>query len=529
MISLKNQKKHILTNVSKAVTVLMIITLISKLMGLFREIGIAASFGSGLETDAFYVAFLIPTLIFTSIGLALQNLFMIEFTRVKDQSDDLRTQSQLISKMVNILLIVALVLFTLSFFLTDLVVKIVAPGFTDPAKIDLTVTLTRILLPTVVVIPIYHIKASVMKVYHRFGTVGMIDLIFNISQLVYLFFFADRFGIQGLAYAILIAFVLQWVIVELLMAKMGFRHSFHLGLKDDSIKRIFQLFFPTLISFIVIQLNAIIEKIIASTLPEGSISALNYAMMVRNLVFNILVLSVITVIYPRLLHYKTTGDDKAYNTVAVKTVKFLMMGIIPLITLMMLFPGEIVQVIFERGEFTPQATAITGQVLFYYTIGILFFSLKEFFIRIAYANKDTKLPLFITVIATILNIAFSLILKEFMGTSGIALGLSLSELVSLLLLVILIGQRRYVVFSIEKRDIMKLTMITVIIGLFFGLTKSYLVLPTNRYWMTLAMGGYFLAIVAIFFGLACLFRLDVLKTFQVIRGGQADERQDDTD
>lgn len=297
---LEKAKKHILTNVSKAVGILTIITIISKFLGLFREIGIAAAFGAGMETDAFYVAVLIPTLIFTSVGLALQNLFMIEFTKVKEQTNSLKDQSLLISKMVNILLVTAILLFVISFLFADALVKIIAPGFVDPDKVSLTVVLTRILLPVIIIIPIYNIKASVMKVYNRFGTIGMIDLIFNVAQLTYLLLFADRFGIHGLAYAILGAYLLQLIIVEILMYRLGFRHYFCFGFKDDAIKRIFGLFLPTLLAFAIIQVNAMVEKMIASTLPEGSISALNYALTVRNLVFNVFVLSVLTVIYPKL-------------------------------------------------------------------------------------------------------------------------------------------------------------------------------------------------------------------------------------
>lgn len=509
---LEKAKKHILTNVSKAVGILTIITIISKFLGLFREIGIAAAFGAGMETDAFYVAVLIPTLIFTSVGLALQNLFMIEFTKVKEQTNSLKDQSLLISKMVNILLVTAILLFVISFLFADALVKIIAPGFVDPDKVSLTVVLTRILLPVIIIIPIYNIKASVMKVYNRFGTIGMIDLIFNVAQLTYLLLFADRFGIHGLAYAILGAYLLQLIIVEILMYRLGFRHYFCFGFKDDAIKRIFGLFLPTLLAFAIIQVNAMVEKMIASTLPEGSISALNYALTVRNLVFNVFVLSVLTVIYPKLLHHRTNHEEEEYQDTSIKTLKFLIVGIIPMVMTIMLFSNTIIKVIFERGEFLLEATLVTGQALFYYAIGILFFSLKEFFVKISFVNQDTRLPLFITFIGALLHISLSLLLLPSMGINGIALGLSISELISLIVLVIFIGKNGYLALGDNSGDVFKIVLITFIVGIPAYFVQPYLNVTGGFIIQALAVLAGFVVIVVSFVLLALLFRVDLFKS-----------------
>ncbi len=521
-----DKNKKVVTSVSKIVSIITIISLVSKFLGMLREVGVASLFGVGTETDAFYVAVLIPTLIFTSVGVALQNLFMAEFTNFKEVNQDKFTQSIFISKMVNILLLIAFILFCLSFLFTSTVVKIVAPGFKDPDKFILTVNLTRILLPTLVIIPIYQIKASVLRVYDRFITVAIIDLIFNISQLIYIFVFAKQFGIEGLAVSILLAYGLQLLIVEIIMFHMGFKNKVIIDFKDRLINNVFRLFLPTMISFGIIQINALVDKIIASNLDDGSVSALNYGYMVRSLVYNIMTLSIITVIYPKLLSYLSKNDKKQFNEIAVKTIIFFTLILLPITLIMLIFDEPIIKLIFERGNFTHEDTLLTSKVLFYYAIGIAAFSIKEFFIRICYAYKNTRLPLYITISGTAFSILFSVILKEFIGVNGIALGLSLSEILSLLIFIYFIKKAKYISYENNIADLIKIIIVNITSIIIILIVKSFIYLPNSTFNLVLALVIYVSVYFLIYLFLCYLLKIKMVNEILLSVSKRRDIRND---
>lgn len=499
-------------NISQIISVITLISLFSKFLGMLREVGIANKFGVGSLTDAFYVALVIPTLLFTSVGVAFQNLFMAEFSTYKEHYQNKKAQYHFINKMVSILLVTSFVLFLLSFLFTKGIVRVVAPGFTEVAKFNLTVTLTRIILPTMIIIPIYQIKASVLRIYDKYISVQLIDLFFNICQLIYLYVFAERFGIIGLTITILIAYLLQLVTVDIILFRKGYRYTFILDVKDKYLKNIFILFIPTLISFGVMQINELVNKIIASNLEDGSIAALNYGLMVRNLVYNIITLSLLTVIYPKMLGYKSKNDEETFNQLVVKTTIILTLILLPLSVLMLVFAEPIIRVIFERGKFTPADTLITSKVLFYYTFGILAFSLKDYFVRVAYAYKNTKLPLYITIIGSFLNIILSIILKRYLGVYGIALSLSLSELVSLVVFIIFIMKYRYLDFKQSIKDLIKILFINAGLGMLLILIKGILILPNKTILLII-----YLLLYTFIFGLLYFVLLTIFKVHPFIK------------
>ncbi|MFA7367876.1 MAG: murein biosynthesis integral membrane protein MurJ [Bacilli bacterium] len=467
----------ILTGFVRSIGIITIITVLSKLLGLLREVGIGSSFGVGLTTDAFYAALIIPALLFTSIGVAIQNLFMIEFSAVKEKSEDINEQSKLSSNISNILLVVAAIIFTISFIFTPIIVKVIAPGFTDPEKFNLTVKLTRILLPTMLIIPVYQIRASMLRVYNRFVTVSLIDLAFNIFQILYLLLFADKFGIYGLAYSILFAYIFQLAIIEIVALRMGFRHKAILNFNDQHWRTILRLFLPTFVSFGIIQVNAMVDKIIASNLGEGAISALNYGFMIRNVIYSILISTILLVVYPVLLKKKEQKNEKEYNKIGTKTLQAIFVLAMPLSLLLMVFSQPIIRIVFERSEFTSEATIMTSGVLFYYAIGITFFAIKELLVHVSYTYKNTKMPLLITLIGALLNIIFSIILKTYMGVNGIALGLAISEFITFVIIMFYTAKNKYLDFSDTYKQLFIAFLLNLIIAV--AIYFTYSLIPTS--------------------------------------------------
>jgi len=518
---MSRHRKGIISGLLTTVSFLTIITVISKLLGLLREVGIASSFDN-ITTDALYVALIIPALLFTSIGVALQNLFMIEFTAVKNESIDKENENRLSSNLANILLVFAVIIFIISFIFTPVIIKLIAPGFVNKEKFDLTVKLTRILLPTIVILPLYQIRSSMLRVYNRFVTVAFIDLGFNIFQIVYLFLFADRFGIVGLTYSILFAYVFQLLLIEFISFRMGFRIKAILNFNDKHIKIIFRLFVPTLISFLVIQLNTSIDKVIASSLGDGAISALNYGFMIRTVIYSVSISVILLIVYPVLLRHKNNNDMDNFNKVGTTTFKMLILLTLPFTLILMGFNKSIVRVIFERGEFTSSATLVTSKVLFFYAIGITFYAIKEFLVLVSYSYKNTKLPLFITIISAVLSVCFSLVLKIWFGVYGIALGLALSEFISAVILIIYIIKYNYLDLRKAIKDLFIVLLVNIIIGVILFIIKGYLYIPIKKIFEFLIVGAYGVVLLVVYLIVLRLLKVNVIQDFLVFVRGDVD-------
>lgn len=497
--------------IGKTISVLTIITILSKLLGLLREIGIGSIFGVGMETDAFYLTLVIPSLLFVSIGVAIQNLFIIEFTKIKEKGNNLNEQSVVSSNMSNIMLLVSIFIFIISFTFAPTIIKVIAPGFKDPEKFDLSVKLLRILLPTILLIPVYQIKASILKVYDSFVTVSVIDLFFNIFQIVYLLLFSDKLGIIGLAYSVTLSYLFQLIIINIITYQIGIRFKPILNFKEKSFIVILRLFVPTFISFGVIQINSTVDKILASDLGDGAITALNYGFILRTVAFSIIVTTILTVVFPLLLKVK---DNKAkYNNIINSSFKFILAVTLPITILMIVFKTEIVSILFERGAFTSENTILTANVLFYYLIGMVFFSLKELFVYVSYTNEDSKTPLIVTTISALLNIGLSIIFKIYFGVYGIALGMSVAEIISFVIMIVLVRKKNYIKFSNEKHSNLIIILTGVIIGVLIMFTLNYINIGNTLLNNLVVISVTSILYLSIYYIILKLFKINFIKDF----------------
>jgi putative peptidoglycan lipid II flippase len=173
-----------------------------------------------------------------------------------------------------------------------------------------------------------------------------------------------------------------------------------------------------------------------------------------------------------------------------KTINFFILVLLPLSVILMVFDQEIVGIIFERGLFDASDTRLTAQVMFYYTIGMLAFSIKELLIRVSYANHNTRLPLWTTLFGSILNIILSIILKNYMGVSGIALGLSISEILALLLLIRYMYTNRMFSFGLHVTDMIKALFITSLFGCALYVIHPFLWVPEGFILQTVSIVMY---------------------------------------
>jgi putative peptidoglycan lipid II flippase len=408
----------------KATIGIMIITSLSKLTGFFREVMIAYRFGSDFTTDAYFISNSIYGVIFGLAGAGLGAAIIPVLSRVRDEKRI--TEGDYIRNITKLFTLLSLGLIMLSFILAKPLVKIFAVGFSG-AQLDTTVSYLRIGLPVIFFNFMYSIYQSFSHSKNKFYIVASGGIIMNIVVVAYLALFYERFGIPGLIVSNILAYGLRALYIYVPLRK--FRGKFQrLDLGDEYLRATYNIMLPIMISSIISYINLAIDRTLASTLVEGSISSLQYASQVRTSVNGLLIFSMVTVIYPSFSEWIVKGDKEKLKKMFTYAVSMITILVIPITIGIMTLNTEIVDVVYSRGSFNAEDALMTSSALFYYSIGMAGSGMGMFINKVYYAYNDSKTTMKTGIIAVILNIILNLILVRYMAHNGLALATSIVAL-----------------------------------------------------------------------------------------------------
>jgi Uncharacterized membrane protein, putative virulence factor len=190
---------------------------------------------------------------------------------------------------------------------------------------------------------------------------------------------------------------------------------------------------PVFIGSYILQINSFVDKTLASRLPEGSVSALNYGMILITLITGLTVTVLVTMIYPKITKAYTLQDFDGFNYIIEKGTNIIAIITIPFSFGILVFSDEVVQIIYERGAFDPIATSLTSSAFFYYGIGLTFYALNELLSKVFYSMRNTRVPIVCSGISVIINIILNLMLISSMGHNGLAFATSIAAIVNSLM------------------------------------------------------------------------------------------------
>jgi len=423
----------------KNVSTVSFFTILSRILGFFRDILFTMFLGTSVSFEAFIAAYQIPNFFRLLLGEGALHGAVIPIyneTFVKKGKDE---ANRLASSLIFILFSVFLFLTVIVWFFTPSIAKIFVPGFVEfPLKFKMTVLFMKISFPFLIFIGLAALMMAFLNSEGKYAVSAFAPTLLNISLIVYLFFFFRRIEdpalkLTFLAFSVVLGGALQFFIQYFWFRKTGFKLIKTLFHPD--VKRILFLFIPTALIFGTTQLNLLVSRAIASFLPTGSISYLYYANRILQLPLGIFSIAIATVSLPSFSEASAKSNDLVLKRIHA-SLKLLIFLIIPVSILLFIIPGQIISFIFERGSFKHADTLNTAYALRFYALGLLFFSLNRVIQSVYYAFKDTKTPLKIAIVSVILNIVLNLILMFPMKHAGIALANSISGLFQCLLLFI---------------------------------------------------------------------------------------------
>ncbi|MFH1480554.1 MAG: murein biosynthesis integral membrane protein MurJ [Pseudomonadota bacterium] len=429
---------------TRAAGVVAFFTFLSRILGLIRDMVVAGFFGSGMAADAFFVAFRIPNLLRRlfaegSLTIAFIPIFT-EYLHQKGRENAFQMARVVLTALSILLAVVTL----LGILFSPWIVRIQAFGFGgEGSKYDLTVLLTRITFPYIFLISIVAFCMGVLNSLRHFAAPAAAPIFLNIGIILSTLILSPHLSQPIVAVAIGVIFggILQVGLQIPWLVKRGLSLRPCWMPEHPAIRRIGMLMLPALFGSAIYQFNQFIGTLLASFLPEGSISWLYYADRLVQFPLGVFAIAISTAALPSLSKQVAEKDLSEFKGTLEHALRLVFFITIPAVFGLVILGKVIVRLFFERGVFDAFSTVNTYKALIFYSFGLSAFSGIRVVVSAFYSLQDTVTPVKIAAVALALNVGFSLLLIGPMAHGGLALALTLASTAQFLLLVFFLKKR----------------------------------------------------------------------------------------
>ena len=515
------------SRVTKAAGVVGAATFLSRIFGLIRDIVTAWFFGAGLASDAFFVAFRIPNLLRRLFAEgSLSAAFIPVFSEHLARQGQEEAFKMARSAMLMLSFILSAVAVT-GILLSPLIIRVIAPGFvSSPEKFSTTVLLTRIMFPYIFFIGMVALCMGILNVLGHFAAPAMAPVFLNIAMISSMLFLSPHMDnpVSGLAIGVLAGGALQLALQIPFLIKKGFYVRQKIKIYHPGLKKIGILMLPTILGAAVYQINILVGTLLASLLPEGSVSYLYYADRLVQFPLGLFAIATATAVLPSLSRQAVQKDFDALGDTFAYALKLVFFLTIPSMVGLIVLREPIVALIFQRGAFSMEATRLTALALLYYSLGLCAFSGVRIVVSTFYALQDTRTPAKMAILSIAANIILGIILMGPLGHAGLALATSIASVLNLVLLVYVLRKKlgsfgwRNISVSVCKFFICSVGM-----GACLSILASYIFLPCNTNLLNLCgIIGSIITGIILYGSFSFFMKTPELKTiFETIKKGLA--------
>lgn len=456
-------------NTIRVVSLVIGLTVASKLFGFMRDVLIGSRFGTSIEADAYFMALKTTAFIFMSIGSAITTT-MIPIVVDYITKDKKEKAFRFANKIFSILFLFCMIVIPLGILLAPYYIKYIAFGF-DGKQLGLTILLTRTMFPILLCTFLTYIFVSLLQAQGKFSITSILSVPYNIILIIYLIGFAHKYGIKGLAVVTVMGWIAQFAIQLPYLYKKGYRVGLIIDFKDKDVTTFFKLVIPTLLSTMVYNVNTIVDSSLASSLSEGKLSALTYGFIIYTAISSTTIYGISTVIFPKFSQSSSMKDYETFKKSISNTIRVLIFLLIPMTIGLITLRTPIVRLAYERGAFDFQGVIYTRTALAFYSIGMIGFGVQDILNKSFYALKDTKTPMKYGIISIIINIVLNIILVRSLDLAGLALATAIASISNGIFLYIALTNK---IGSLDTKKIM-ITLMKVLIA---AGTMSYITYST---------------------------------------------------
>lgn len=409
----------------------------SRLLGLVREQVIAYYFGAGNAVDAFRVAFRVPNLLRDLFAEgAMSAAFVPTFTKVL-AGDGKATAWRLANSVINALVIVTGLLVVLGYVFAEPIVRLYAGDFAQiPGKIELTVQLTRMMLPFLTLVAIAAAAMGMLNSLGHFFVPALSPAMFNVATIVMAFLFvpfAENLGIEPIlviAVSTLVGGLGQLALQWPPLRAEGYRYRPTVDAGNPAVRRVLVLMGPGMIGLAATQINVLVNTMLATSEGPGAVSWLDFAFRLMYLPIGLFGVSIAAASLPPISRLAAAGDTSGMRSAVGSAIALMLVLNVPATLGLIVLARPIVALIYEHGRFGPSDTEATAAALQFYALGLIGYSIVRIVTPTFYALHRSRVPVAAGALSVLTNVALNLWLVRVLGYRGLALGTSITALLN---------------------------------------------------------------------------------------------------
>lgn len=414
----------------KSAFILTILLLVSRLLGMGRELILSHFYHTSIYTDAYFLSRSISNIVFGIFAAGMVTTFIPMYIRTREQQGTEKA-NRFMNNATNFMILATVVLSILGMLFPEALLFVFANDL-PPEAMELTIRFVRVGLISIVFSGI----RSMFEGYHQsnqhFFVAPVAGLFVNFI-LIFSILISVKTDPIALAWGLVAAALFQAIFVYVFAKLDGYKHRFFIDFKDENLQAMMVVALPIILGSSVDQINAIVDQSLASGFGVGAISKVNYANLLNDAILSIFVATMTTILYPKLAKQAFRKDYEGLKETLTKMLNTVNLLVIPGMIGMYLLAYPIVRVTFGRG-FTPENVTLTAQILQGFVIGLIAYAMKQILVRTFYALQDSKTPVRVGVFGVALNIGLDLYLMNIWGLPGLAYATSFSAMITMLLL-----------------------------------------------------------------------------------------------
>lgn len=476
---------------------------LSRIVGVLRDRILADSFGADRALDIYVAAFRIPDFIYNLIIVgALSAGFIPLFCEL------FKAEKEKAWKFTNTVLTITFLstsfLSLILFFLLPQLSHLLFPTFSS-SELTQTITLTRIMLLSPVILGVSAVVSSVLQSLRSFFLYSLAPIFYNLGIILGAIFLVPTFGLIGLGYGVIIGAFLHLAVQLPVLFTSGYRFGVSFRYKDASIIRLFRTMIPRTITLATVQITTLFVTSFASLLGAGSIAIFNFANNISSLPVGIIGISFALAAFPTLSEYAQTKNTEEFKKHLAFTTRQIFFFIIPFTVLFILLRAQIVRVLLGSGKFDWTDTIHTANMVGILAISLFAQCLIPLLSRAFYAFHNTKTPLVIALLSMTVTFLASFTLNRHFGLLGLGVGITLGYILQALLLFFALRKKIGHVDHTLTTSLLKIILAALCMSIVTQLLKAPIAqfVPMDKFWGILTQGMVAGGAGILVYGLIC--------------------------
>jgi putative peptidoglycan lipid II flippase len=434
---------------------------ISRILGYLRYVVIAAAVPSPGQLDAFFAAFRIPDFLFQLVAAGALSSAMIPVVAGLFATDATARAWRVVSTVTTLVLSALAVLALLVLVFAPVLVPIITPGF-DPAQLELTIQLTRVMVLAPLFLAAGAVATSVLNARNRFGAAALAPIVYNLGIILGALLFVPAFGVVGLAAGVVLGSIGHLLVQVPVLRRIGARIRPLVDLQDADARRTLVLMAPRALGLGAVQVVFLVMTSLASTLTTGAIAAFTFAFAVLQIPIGVIGVPLGVVLLPSLSREAAIGDAEAYRRLLVRALRLLAFVMVPIAAIGFVVSGDVTRLLFDYGSADQALLETTSVALQAFLLGVTAHALIAVLARAFYARQDTLTPVLAALVAVAIDIAAAVVLVGPLGVVGLAAAIAIGAWVETLILAAILGRR---VEGLRLASVVRVLVVTFVISL----------------------------------------------------------------